>query len=1008
MRLVLNALLIGCLCLLGLRPAAALDPTRSLLQFKHTRWTVDDGAPVNIISLAQGRDGYLWIGTIDGLVRFDGITFENISPERKIGDRTSITALLGARDGSVWAGYSSGGLAQYRNGLLRDSGMPHPDAYVISISQATDGGVWALLGRRDQPLVRYYGGHWQEIGESQGIPREWGMSLLTAKNGSVWLATLQSVLVLHKGAMRFQRVDVVPAEHPALSEDPAGRIWLSDKTGSRPITGSGPRITYPTGAPKRQTRALFDRDGNLWGRPETGIYRVRMANGLAERGVRSPADAVELFRAKDGLTGDDFGAIIEDREGNIWTTSSLGLDRFRPTRIAVEPNLTNRSTFGDVLLAASDGTVYVGEADAVYRILPGGPPKPLLRHTQDSEAMCEGPDRAIWIVLHDRLVKFSGGKLTAMKRPEVTQGWVHDCAIDRHNFLWLAASDAGMYRQTPDGWQHLMIPAVGGAGAVRTMLSRRSGGLEAILSPNRLSLFDAPHQRDIVFTASGWTTTSIKTFYPTSDGLLLGGKFGLALWRGSDTQLLSARRFPALAALTGIVQTPQGDTWTIGRSGIARFSTATLNDAFADPRRPVRAVLMDARDGFPGAYNPDGVRDVVRGGDGRLWFATYQGTVMIDPSRLPHNSLPPPVAISALKAQGLVHRDPTDLTLAAGTSDVEIGFATLSLSIPERVQVRYRLDGIERAWIDPGMRRQAFYTNLGPGHYVFRVIAANNDGVWNHNGASIAFDIPPTFLQSRWFMLLCLLGLGVLLWGVYRLRLRQLRAKMRDTLEERLAERERIARDLHDTLLQGFQGLILQFQSVVNAIPKDQRARQLLENALDSADDVMTDSRDSVQQLRAARVTDLACTFAELAERLQRDHSAKFELVVEGIARPLHPVVREEICRVGDEAITNAFRHAKATRIELAISYQTAALTLGIRDDGVGIAQNVLDSGRQGHFGLVGMRERAGQIKADFQVSSRPGAGTEIVVTVPGRVAFARTTRGNWRAFLQGLLDRVQ
>ncbi len=301
------------------------------------------------------------------------------------------------------------------------------------------------------------------------------------------------------------------------------------------------------------------------------------------------------------------------------------------------------------------------------------------------------------------------------------------------------------------------------------------------------------------------------------------------------------------------------------------------------------------------------------------------------------------------------------------------------------------------------MRRQAFYNNLSPGHYVFHVIAANDDGVWNRVGTRVEFEIPPTFLQSKWFLALCAMALGLLLWAAYQMRIQQLQARMRFTLEERLAERERIARDLHDTLLQGFQGLILRFQSVANAIPTGERSREMIEQALDSADAVLREGRDRVLQLRAAQFSSLSDALTAVAERLRSDDPVEFKLVVEGVPRVLHPVAREEICRIGEEALINAFQHAKAKNIEVAIAYATSGLTLGIRDDGVGIASDIFASGgRQGHFGLTGMRERASEIDASFNIESRAGAGTQIRVFVPGRVAFAETKAG----WLQGLFGR--
>jgi signal transduction histidine kinase len=385
------------------------------------------------------------------------------------------------------------------------------------------------------------------------------------------------------------------------------------------------------------------------------------------------------------------------------------------------------------------------------------------------------------------------------------------------------------------------------------------------------------------------------------------------------------------------------------------------------------------------------------GGDGRIWLLTLEGVAWIDPARIVRNALPPPVSIRALTVNGQVRRDPRDLVRPKGASKLQIDYTALSLSIPERVRFRYRLEGVDKDWVEAGGRRQAFYTNLKPGRYRFQVLAANNDGVWNDRGAVLTFQIPPTFVQTNLFRALCALAVIGLLWGLYALRLRQMSDRIHGRLQDRMAERERIARELHDTLLQGVQGLMLRLQSVVDQIPADQPARQALESALDRADDVIVEGRDRVRSLRADRAGDLHEILAEQAERLGLEPAIKVRLVVEGTPRRLHPLVCEEIERIASEALFNTQRHAQARNVEITVGYGRGALTVLFRDDGVGLDQAVLDSGRrEGHFGLTGMGERARKIQAEFELRSRPGAGTEIELTVPGGVAYLSPGRRAW------------
>jgi signal transduction histidine kinase len=337
------------------------------------------------------------------------------------------------------------------------------------------------------------------------------------------------------------------------------------------------------------------------------------------------------------------------------------------------------------------------------------------------------------------------------------------------------------------------------------------------------------------------------------------------------------------------------------------------------------------------------------------------------------------------------------LHLPVHTTDLAIEYGAGSLTVPERVRFRYKLEGSDREWQDVGTRREALYTNLRPGRYTFRVTASNNDGVWNDTGASIDFTIAPAFYQTRWFYALCALACAAVLAALYRMRMHQVASQVRSRLEARLAERERIARELHDTLLQGIQGLIWRFQAATDRIPPGDPARHLMEQSLDRADELLGESRDKVKNLRPAAIDakDLAEALAAEAEQLALEHPAEFRVSVQGASRELHPIVREEGFLIGREALSNAFRHARAGRVEAEVSYGNTAFHVRIRDDGDGISAAVLDAGRPGHFGLIGMRERAQKLGAQLDVWSKPGAGTEIDLRVPARVAYGRSRPSN-------------
>jgi signal transduction histidine kinase len=381
-----------------------------------------------------------------------------------------------------------------------------------------------------------------------------------------------------------------------------------------------------------------------------------------------------------------------------------------------------------------------------------------------------------------------------------------------------------------------------------------------------------------------------------------------------------------------------------------------------------------------------------------LWFATTKGIAWLDPAKLQEyrNHLPPPVMISSVSSNGKTYVGSKDLTLPAHTEKLEIDYTALSLAVPERVLFRYMLDGVDKEWQDAGTRRQAFYNSLSPGRHTFRVIACNNDGVWNEAGAALDFTVAPAYYQTNWFRLLCVAILPLLLWGLYQSRLRRLAREFNMRLDERVTERTRIARELHDTLLQNVQGLILKIDAVAKRIPPSDPNRQEIEKTLDYADHVLAEGRDRVRNLRASTIGfgELPKAFQRVVEESAPDRSSTFKTVVEGTVLELHPIIREETYSIGREALINCLTHSEARNIEVEIIYDSREFRLRVRDDGRGIDPEVLKKGgRSNHWGIPGMRERADRIGARLELWSRPGSGTEIELTVPAATAY-RSPRG--------------
>jgi signal transduction histidine kinase len=440
-----------------------------------------------------------------------------------------------------------------------------------------------------------------------------------------------------------------------------------------------------------------------------------------------------------------------------------------------------------------------------------------------------------------------------------------------------------------------------------------------------------------------------------------------------------------------------------GSSGITHVSADELTKWLHNPSYSVAGERLDALDGLRGLSaerTPE--PSLAESQDGRMWFATTRGIAWLDPAALHknRNRFPPPVLISSITSNGKTYPGSSDFTLPAHSESLQIDYTALSLAIPDRVLFRYKLDGVDPEWQDAGTRRQAFYTRLPPGHYQFHVIARNNDGVWNETGASLVVSIKPAFYQTWWFTALVMLAAGALLWWAIRLRIRSIAHQLQGRLAERVAERERIARELHDTLLQSLFGLTLRFHTAASRLPADDPAREALDEALKQSDRVMQEGRERVLNLRGRRIdnTNLADALAETGHQLRAIHPANFEISVEGGPRPLDEIVQEEILLIGREALTNAFSHSGAENIVAEIAYQPGALHVRVRDDGRGIDEGVLKTGyRSGHWGLPGMRERANKMRGELRVRSSSEGGTLIDLQVPGTLVYRpESPKGPW------------
>ncbi|PSJ43412.1 hypothetical protein C7I55_03365 [Sphingomonas deserti] len=1002
-RVLLAALLVAA------TPVLAATP--DLARYKHSSWTRDDGAPEGIRALAQTPDGYLWVAGQDGLFRFDGVHFERVSSPRlqtRLG--SAPRALAVDFRGNLWIGYDQGGgIAVYRGGKVVDTAMPDPPPIILGIMPARDGTIWANWGGWENRLWRYRKGRWDSVEKEYALPFGALFNGYSAPDGTLWFGLwdprdLSShALRLAPGSTRFATFPT-RGRYPAVANDRRGRLWLSDTKGTgRILPGrlgselaavalpAAPDLVYPT--------IRFDHRNALWGTSRSGgIFHARARDD-------DSLGTLELLRARDGLTSDLTNAILVDREGNVWIGTEQGLDRFRPIEIVAEGDVPVNPRGSMTIAQAADGTVYIGSAEGIYEIRAGAAPKLRKVVKGQLQVICPARNGSIWLVHTGHAVRLGDAETGRIPIPG-PPGPIHACTEDAQGRLWLTGENALRWHDAT-GWHRVPSKGLGGGGT-EEVVTAPDGRVVFNIRGARFGIISGTSVRSE--SAAGLGIGYVNGLTRVLDYVLVNGTTGVARIRDGRISVIRAGRYPWAARLRDAVQTPAGDTWLLATAGLVRVKTAELDRAFDNPGSPVTADTFDSRDGLASGPQHYGIRgtQIAVGGDGRLWILTRTGAFRLDPSRLKGNKIPPVVSITGVTAGDLNVRDPRELTLAEGTSSLAISYTALSLTVPARNQFRYRLEGVDDGWVDPGSRRQAFYTRLGPGTYRFHVIAANNDGAWNRTGATLKVVIPPTFVQSWPFFCLCGLAACGVAAMLYSARLRYLTRRIRAQMEARLAERERIAQDLHDTLLQGIQGLMIRFHGLALRPELDRATKREIDEALDQAEAALVEGREQVAGLRSARVTGLPLQLEEFIAGLRREPGPVLFLSVDGEEKLVEPLVAEEALKISREAILNATRHAGASRIAVNIDFRPDRFLVTVEDDGVGIDEAIIAAGgREGHFGLRGMAERAQRVGGALSIETAQNDGARIVLEVPARVAYLRQRRPSpLRRTLNAMADR--
>ncbi|WP_229418018.1 sensor histidine kinase [Massilia sp. Root351] len=975
------------LLLAGYPTAAAAAPRPLLIDYTHTAWTELDGAPAGATKFAQAPDGWLWISTPTGLYRFDGVRFERT--EKVYGHPLAASNIMGlatTQDGAVWVGYRVGGVSVFRKDGAHTYGESDGlrTVGVMHIEAAPDGAVWAAM--RDGVAVLPPGGkRFQYLGPEAGLPSLGAFQILFTRDGVTWIGTNTGAYFRRPGETRFSQAWPRKAL-VALCEAPDGALWGNDFAGGyyrihtvAPAAGEGPVKPELEGSFMR-----FDRQGTMW-----MIHRDSLERRLAPDGPSLPDQRLSKL---NGISGPMLGASFLDREGNLWIGTSRGIDRLRPNRLRTMP--VEKQLEFPALVAGPSGDVWVGDysgdvwsyrAEGRVRREVAGP----------ITASYTGPDGVLWLGGMEGVQRRApDGSETLIRSPdEVKSLRIHAMQQDRDGALWVSfSSGKGVYKLVQGAWTKLGALQGIPAPLITTMALDGEGNVWMGHLRSQITVA-APGQVRRLGPQQGLQIGTALHLYFDGNTMWAGGENGVAAYRDGRFVPLRGERSEQFRGVSGIVRLPGGDLWLNGADGLFRVSSADLGAWLNSGAKPVAFERFNAQDGMQGrAPQLRPVPSLRLSSEGALWYATTGSVGTIDPARIPRNPLPPPVEVVSVLSGGVRYAIPDAgaLALPQGTRDLQIDFTALSLSLPERVRLRYRLAGLDQAWQEPEGRRQAYYTNLAPGKYRFEVTASNEDHLWNTKGAALELEIPPTFVQTGWFKLLLGALVLLLLYAAYALRIRYLTRRMQERLQERLAERTRIARALHDTLLQSMHSLLISFDAHSRHLEEGTQERTRLDRTLNLAEQLLVEGRDQILDLRASASPDmLELTLEQLGKALADHRPHAFAMQVAGTPRQLRKEVQDEIYAVAREALFNASRYADATRIELELAYGGSAFVLRIRDNGRGLDESVAAAGhRPGHWGLVGMRERAGGIGASLEIGSKPGAGTEITLTVPGKRAY--------------------
>jgi len=956
-------------------PLLAVNPNFSIDQYLHTSWTQEEGSALPPIqALAQTADGYLWLGTNKGLIRFDGMRFTDWSPSSGPAlPNSNISCLRPASGGGLWVGMAAGVCRVDQGRVFRYPAMDKlPCPVIASMVEEPSGRLWILNACPNTSTLALLSrdGGLQTFGARDGLPGRPLRALVQDRQGNLWIGTDSALCRWSPGSPS------VCSKGPALNvssiaESGDGQLVIADDVKNQVFrfANGQPEPVAPRIPDSAFTRAtLRDRDGNIWiGTSGQGLLRLRDNN-------------VDRFTRSEGLSSNVVSGLVEDHEGDIWVATARGIDRIRDPKVQLYSTINGLSSdLITTVYGAQDGAIWIGTAGGglsriagdrvtVYSHVAGLPnPSVLSLYEHAAGKLWAATSAGLALQTGDRFSEVLTASGQYLKR-------VFNIGGNRSGAVWLADSAQGLFAVS-GGVAHPVAVPGSNRGDIYGLLVARNGdvwlghyrGGVTVLSGDSAKHYDS-HQ--------GLGTGPVRALYEDREGSVWAGTGdGLSRFRDARwTTWTTAQGLPE-GGVQGIVEDQSGDLWLLTPAGVLRLSPSSLES----PAKSLPFVLYGRTEGLRLGNSMTNPR-LTRSRDGRLWVCTEDGVAAIDPARVKSNPVPPPVVIEQVIADGKTYDTISPGETAFRGHDLQIVYTGISLMVPERVRFRYRMYDLDRNWTDAGTRRNVAYMNLPPGHYRFQVIAANNDGLWNNTGAEFALRVDPYFYQTKWFAVLCLTSALLVIWFVHQLKVRRVVSR----LQLIAAERVRFSRELHDSLLQGFTGVVYLLEAAAcqfEAAPE--LSKQRLERALDQADQSLREARQMIVSMRipALENSTLPEALQTTTTQMVSEVPVDFQFELKGRVHQGPYDVEANLFLIAREAVTNSLNHAGATRIRLELCYTAKELHITIQDDGRGFEPEMAMA-KADHYGFRGMRERARQIGAIFTVDSAPGRGTTIEVAV--------------------------